>query len=203
MQFDRTSRARALRSKSPRYLSNLLKIPVLITVLFLLEGAWYDSQRISSYKQGGSLITLSEAHIVLTRDDRGGNLLLTGQDGGGQGDSDAQDNLVISNDNGPNGSGGNNGGDENLVLQDAENREGDVVISGKNLIIPGEDGHIVLADTRSNNHNHRPNPPFIHSPMSSMGGTMAYWWPYMTGRTKLSLLTGYGGFSPFGFGSFG
>lgn len=137
-------------------------------------------------------IYLTEAHIVLTRDDRGGNLLLTEESKRSDGD-----NLIIAND-GQNGPGDGGGQNSNFVLQDAANREGDVVINGKNLIIPGEDGHIVLADSRTNNNHyqHRHNPPFLYNPLSAFNNpAFALWWPHLASKARFS----YGGL---GYGAF-
>ena len=128
----------------------------------------------------------SRSHIVLTRDDRGQSLVLTGEDGGkggkgskGGGDGDQ---LVISGNN--MGEGGQN---SNMVMQDASNREGDVVISGNSMIVPGEDGHIVLADSRNKHGSNGPSPP--------QPNLFAFWLPYMSNRM------GYNPYRmmPFGF----
>lgn len=119
------------------------------------------------------LIQPASGHVVLTRDDRGSSLVLTGEDGKGGKGKGGGDQLVIA--------GSNMGGDNqntNMVLEDASNREGDVVINGGSMIIPGEDGHIVLADGRSKEGGGgggRP-PPF---------NPMIFWLPYMNSRSSL------------------
>lgn len=121
-------------------------------------------------------IMLVSAHIVLTKDDRSQSLVLTGEDGRGGGN----DQLVIAGNNmgGPT----DQGGSSNMIMQDAENREGDIVMNGNSMIIPGEDGHIVLADSRSKREDsgQQSGPQF-----NSM---LAFWLPYMRGgfRTPYS-----------------
>lgn len=127
------------------------------------------------HSTGSNLILSARGHIVLTKDDRSQSLVLTGEDGKGS----SGDQLVIA---GNNMGGGGNGQDSNMVMQDAANREGDVVINGNSMIIPGEDGHIVLADSRSRHgggggQGHR---PFV-SPIM-------FWLPYMSGRSVYRML---------------
>lgn len=123
--------------------------------------------------QHTSLVAFASAHIVLTKDDRGQSLVLTGEDGKGGGN----DQLVIAGHNmGGNGAEGEQ--NSNMIVQDAANREGDVVMSGNSMVIPGEDGHIVLADGRSKRADHSP------SPMSHMPNMLALWFPYMRGGLR-------------------
>lgn len=121
-----------------------------------------------------NLITVVDGHIVLTKDDYGQSLVLTGEDGkGGKGGKGGGgDQLVISGSNM-----GGNGESSNMVMQDAANREGDVVINGNSMIIPGEDGHIVLADGRGNNRQQQFRPPF-------QSNLLAFWLPYMNNRAS-------------------
>lgn len=102
-----------------------------------------------------SLTTPPDAHMVSTRDDRVGTSL-TGQDARVQEENDAlrNDLVVASSENGLTGT------DQSMPLHDSTNLEGSV-IGGRNLVVPSEDGHSVLADTRSNNHNHISYPPWI------------------------------------------
>lgn len=109
----------------------------------------------------GNQISPIQAHVVLTRDDRSQSLVLTGDDGNKGGDQ-----VVISGQN-MNG----NGGSTNMIMQDAANREGDVVMNGNNMIVPGEDGHIVLADGRSNRAREDVGP--------MTQNFMPFWMPYM------------------------
>lgn len=144
----------------------------------------------------------AQAHIIMTRDDRGGNLLLTDEDGGGGGGGQGE-NVVIANDGqsgnsgggggGLMGGGGNGGSNSNFILQDADNREGDVVMNGKNIIIPGEDGHIVMADSRNQANNQQQQfPP----------NNFALWLPFLGNRMGMNYPTSfYGGFG--GFGNYG
>lgn len=95
--------------------------------------------------------------------------MLTGEDGGkkgkgGKGGKGGGDQLVIAG-------GGMDGQSSNMVLEDASSREGDIVMSGKSMMIPGEDGHIVLADSRSQNQRQQP-------PMNPL----MFWAPYMGNR---------------------
>jgi len=127
----------------------------------------------------GTLSTLelyAEAHVVLTRDDQGQNLVLTGEDG--KGGSEGGDQLVIA--------GHNMGGDQDskMVMQNAANREGDVVISGKSMIIPGEDGHIVLADSRQQD-DRTNGPPMPHNPFM-------LWMPFMSPRFAYRMMPFFG-----------
>lgn len=139
---------------------------------------------------GFGLIMLADGHIVLTRDDRGSSLVLTGEDGkgggkGGKGGGD-DDQLVIAGDNGG-GGGGGGGRNTNMIVQDASNREGDVVINGNSMIVPGEDGHIVLADGRSQGNERsqqqQPPPPNL----------FAFWLPYMNSRMSYRMAPFFGG----------
>lgn len=175
-------------------LTNLAQV-VLFLALFHVDLLYPLRKLAPLVSQHQSLHSCSfqaaSAHIVLARDDRGGNLLLTGQDGGGR---DANgDNLIIANDVHAGVGSGGAGQDSNLVLQDAANREGDVVISGKNLIIPGEDGHIVLADSRSN-HN-RAQPPFWYPPISASLNShpLAYLWPFLSSRSRFAFMSNFVG----------
>ena len=112
---------------------------------------------------------------MLTRDDQGQSLVLSGEDGK---KDDGGDQLVIANHNTDGG-----GQDSKMIMQDASNREGDVLINGRSMIIPGEDGHIVLADSRRDDsgpqhhrHNyHRPNP-------------FMFWTPYMSPRMMYRMM---------------
>lgn len=129
------------------------------------------------------LIMLADGHIVITKDDRGSSLVLTGEDGRGgkggkgKGKGGDGDQLVITGETG----GGRN---TNMVMQDAGNREGDVVIQGNSMIVPGEDGHIVLADGRSQgNERQQPPPPNL----------FAFWLPYMNSRMGYGLAPFFGG----------
>lgn len=138
---------------------------------------------------GLGLVMLAEGHIVLTRDDRGSSLVLTGEDGkgggkGGKGGGE-DDQLVIAGDNGG-GGGGGGGRNTNMIVQDASNREGDVVINGNSMIVPGEDGHIVLADGRSqgNERSQQPSPP---------PNLFAFWLPYMNSRMSYRMAPFFGG----------
>lgn len=147
----------------------LLSVVVLIIIKYL-----------NLYSNDSS--SLASGHIVLTKDDHGSSLVLTGEDGKGGGKGKGgSDQLVIA---------GHNMGaseqDTNMVMQDAANKEGDVVIHGNSMIVPGRDGHIVLADGRSKSGGaHRPaiNP-------------MMFWLPYMSSRSMYRML-------PFYFGQFG
>lgn len=115
-------------------------------------------------------ITFARAHIVLTKDDRSQSLVLTGEDGKGGGNGNQ---LVIAGHN--MGGGDGDGQDSNMIMQDADNREGDVVMNGKSMIIPGEDGHIVLADSRSSGRSQSgPMPNFFSLWLPFMGGRMGY-----------------------------
>lgn len=154
----------------------------LVLVLFLsnLELSNEDA-KIQPHK---SRILLASAHIVLTRDDRGQSLVLTGEDGkgGGKGKGGGGDQLVIAGNN----MGGQN---SNMVLEDAANREGDVVINGNSMVIPGEDGHIVLADSRDRQgggggDGNRPPP---------MQNLFAFWMPYMNSRMAYRMMPFFGG----------
>lgn len=119
-------------------------------------------------------LNVVNSHIILTRDDTGGKFLLTEQDGAQEGG-----NLVIAND-GHQHSGSGGGQNRNFVMQDADNRDGDVVMDGKNLVIPGEDGHIVLADSRNdNNHGHN-----IHHYQQGhkFSNFCPYWFPFWGSR---------------------
>lgn len=135
-------------------------------------------------KNGLGLSIFADGHIVITKDDRGSSLVLTGEDGRGgkggkgkgKGKGEDGDQLVITGETG----GGRN---TNMVMQDAANREGDVVIQGNSMIVPGEDGHIVLADGRSQG-NGRPQPP---------PNLFAFWLPYMSSRMSYRMLPFYGG----------
>lgn len=157
----------------------------LIVLMLIMVTTDYVLKR---HEEGGrgmnklrSLAVFADAHIVMTRDDRGQSLVLTGEDGKG-GKGGGGDQLVISGDMGGNQN-------TNMVLQDAANREGDVVIQGGSMVVPGEDGHIVLVDGRSNNGGGRP-PPMNY---------LAQWLPYMSGGGF-----GYGRmFMPFAGGQFG
>lgn len=115
----------------------------------------------------------TSSHIVLTRDERGSSLILTGSDGGkgGKGGKGGGgDRVVIS--------GSNMGGDgqsSNMIMEDASNKEGDIVMNGNSMIVPGEDGHIVLADGRNrggDGNGPQPPPPNL----------LALWMPYMNSR---------------------
>lgn len=155
----------------------------LVMVLFL--GNVELSNENAKVQPNKSRILLASAHIVLTRDDRGQSLVLTGEDGkgGGKGKGGGGDQLVIA---------GNNMGDQNsnMVLEDAANREGDVVINGNSMVIPGEDGHIVLADSRDRQGggggDDRNRPP----PMQNM---FAFWMPFMNSRMVYRMMPFFGG----------
>lgn len=121
-----------------------------------------------------SSVLLVSGHVVFARDDQGQHLVLTGDDGGKGGKDGENDQLVIAG-----SQMGSGGQDSNMVLEDASNREGDIVMSGKSLIIPGEDGHIVLADSRNHNqHKHLPptNP-------------LIFWAPYINSKYLYRLMT--------------
>lgn len=91
-------------------------------------------------------ISLVRSHVVLTKDEHGGSkLIISGESEGGKKEEGNNDNLVIAN----HGQ-GENGEDSNFVMQDP--KEGDVVIDGSNIVIPGDDGHIVLAGPKKHNH---------------------------------------------------
>lgn len=124
---------------------------------------------------------LASAHIVLTKDDHGSSLVLTGEDGKGGKGKGGGDQLVIAGHNM-----GGNERDTNMVMQDAANKEGDVVIHGNSMIVPGQDGHIVLADSRSKSGG-APRP---------MINPMMFWLPYMSSRSMYRILPFY--FSHYG-----
>ena len=128
----------------------------------------------------------AKCHVVLTRDDKGQSLVLTGEDGKKEGG----DQLVIS---GNNMDGGGDGGQSsNMILQDASNREGDVIMNGRSMIIPGEDGHIVLADSRRDGGD---SPPPRQPPPPQLNPFLL-WAPFMS--------RGFGSrMMPFYFGQFG
>lgn len=124
-------------------------------------------------------ILFANGHVVLTKDDQGQSLVLTGEDGKKE---DGGDQLVIA---GHNTGGG--GQDSRMIMQDASNREGDVVINGRSMIIPGEDGHIVLADSRrddsgSHQHHHQYQPP----------NPFMFWAPYMSSRAMYRMMPFFG-----------
>lgn len=126
---------------------------------------------------------MTNGHIVLTRDDFSQSLVLTGDDGGGKDGKGGKggggdDQLVIAG----NQMGGE-GQNSRMVMQDAANREGDIVMNGKSMIIPGEDGHIVLADSRSQNDQQRSSP----SPFNPM----LLWAPYMNNRYFYRMMMPY------------
>lgn len=125
------------------------------------------------------LILLARGHIVLTKDDQAQSLVLTGEDGS-KGDKGGGDRLVIAGTN--MGSGGQ---DTNMVMQDASNRDGDVVVNGNTMIIPGEDGHIVLADSRRRGGGGG-EPGRLINPL-------IYWLPYMNSRLAYRLMPFFGG----------
>lgn len=136
---------------------------------------------------GRGFVTQASAHIVLTRDDRGQNLVLTGDDGGGKGKGKGGggDQLVIAG-----SQMGGSGQDTNMIVQDAANREGDVVIQGNSMIVPGEDGHIVLADSRSKGGEgggggggYRPAP----------FNPMLLWLPYISSRSTYRMMPFFDG----------
>lgn len=127
-----------------------------------------------------NLIMFANGHVVLTRDDTGQSLVLTGEDGGkgGKGGKGGGgDRLVIT--------GNNMGGgtqNSNTVMDDAT--EGDVVINGNSMIIPGEDGHIVLADGRNRQQEGRGPPP---------PNPFAFWMPYMSNRMGYRMMPFFNG----------
>lgn len=131
-----------------------------------------DNQNLASKK----LIHFAHAHVVLTRDDQSSSLVLTGEDG--KGEESSGDQLVIAGNN----MGG--GQDSRMVMQNAANREGDVVMNGKSMIIPGEDGHIVLADSRQQDDGIRrsPVPPNL----------FMLWLPYMSPRFAYRMIPFFG-----------
>jgi hypothetical protein len=128
----------------------------------------------SAENNSKSSFLLVNGHVVLTRDDHGQHLVLTGEDGKKGKGGGGGDQLVIAGSQ----MGGQNDGGSNMVLQDAANREGDIVMSGKSMIIPGEDGHIVLADSRnqSQRRHHTPINPLI------------FWAPFMNNRYMSRML---------------
>ena len=125
------------------------------------------------------LILSASGHIVLTKDEHSQSLVLTGEDGrGGKGKGGGGDRLVISGSNV-----GEGGQGSNMIMQDAANREGDVVINGNSMIIPGEDGHIVLSDSRrrgGGGDGPRPLNPMI------------FWLPYMNSRLSYRIMPFFG-----------
>lgn len=134
-------------------------------------------------QQHKSRVHLVSAHIVLTRDDMSQSLVITGEDGGkGKGKGGGGDQLVITGNRM-----GNGGQNSNMVMQDAANREGDVVMNGNSMIIPGEDGHIVLADSRSRQDGDNGNRP---PPMQNL---FAFWLPYMNSRMAYRMMPFFGG----------
>lgn len=159
------------------HLLSYLAAVLLLTLSFDLKNILHQHSATSSPDTQSKSWLHASAHVVLTRDDRGQNLVLTGEEGkkgGGGGDQ-----LVIS---------GNNmdgeGHSSNMILQDASNREGDVVMSGRSMIIPGEDGHIVLADSRRQDNGGGGGgggggSGFMPPPMNPF---MSYWGPYMSNR---------------------
>lgn len=146
-------------------------LPSAVILLASISITSIISDIITSTKQRqASYVTGIEAHIVLTRSDMGQNLVLSGQSGGKKG---AGGNVVLARNDGDSGS-------SNFVLEDAANKDGDVIMYGKNIVIPGKDGHIVLADSRNNNGHHDQNrgyPPF---------NPMILWLPYLTSRSDAS-----------------
>lgn len=161
---------------------------ILGIIAIIIINCHYDLQvneRTQTSSQGRSrrrVVLLASSHIVLTKDDNGQSLVLTGEDGKGKGKGKGGggDQLVIA------GHGMGGGDNSNMVMQDAANREGDVVINGNSMIVPGEDGHIVLADSRSNQQSQRRMPP---------PNLWAFWAPFLRGRMAYS--SPYFGF-PFG-----
>ena len=119
-----------------------------------------------------SIASQARAHVVLTRDDHSQSLVLSGDDGGGGKDGGGGERVVIAGSN-MGGDGGGGGQDTRMIMQNADDREGDIVMSGRSMIIPGEDGHIVLADGRSQNDGIRRSQPFNNPFM--------LWTPYMGG----------------------
>lgn len=95
--------------------------------------------------------------------------------------------LVISGQNMGGGGGGGGGESTNMIMQDAANREGDIVMHGRSMIIPGEDGHIVLADSRRNDGDGPPRGP-QPPPMSPL----MYWAPYMNSRMFYRMMPFFG-----------
>lgn len=168
-----------IRTDSIKPLKNCLRSTLVLTIVFSLINDYLLITDSSNQAQGQAdkvirrnLIILASGHIVLTRDDRQQSLVLTGEDGKGGGNGDQ---LVISGNN----MGGGGGQSSNMVMQDAANREGDVVMNGNSMIIPGEDGHIVLADSRNSNGGGRGN-----GGQGMMQNPFALWMPYMYGRSS-------------------
>lgn len=144
----------------------LVSLATLVVYNLLAPNLVPSPTMIDRNQRPQGLVLHASAHVVLAKDDRGQHLVLTGEDGkkgkGGDGDQ-----LVISGTQmGADGQG------SQMVLQNAAHREGDIVMDGKSWIIPGEEGHIVLADARSQNRRQQPAPinPLI------------FWGPYMSNR---------------------
>lgn len=179
---------------SLRLILSLLVVTISVQQYFLNNGNNQQSKHEQQQQEpennlAKGLILLASGHIVLTRDDRGSSLVLTGEDGKGgkgKGKGESGDQLVIAGHN--MGGGGDSGGGQNtnMVVQDASNREGDVVINGNTMIVPGEDGHIVLADGRGQeNGQQRPPPP--------PPNLFAFWLPYMNSRMGYRMMPFFGG----------
>lgn len=153
-----------------------------LTLIIILFVSNLDHlMRNGDIQQYKSRVLLVSAHIVLTRDDISQSLVITGEDGG-KGKGGGGDQLVIAGNQM-----GNGGQNSNMVVQDAANREGDVVINGNSMIIPGEDGHVVLADSRSRQDGDNRNRP---PPMQNL---FAFWLPYMNSRMAYRMMPFFGG----------
>lgn len=144
----------------------------------------------SEVKTISTFFSYANAHVVLTRDDRGQNLVLTGEDG--KNEDGEGDQLVIAGDN--MGGGGGGGQDTRMIMQDAANREGDVVMNGRSMIIPGEDGHIVLADSRQQDGGGGGGGGGFPRHMSPMGpNPLMMWMPFMGPRLAYRMMMPYMG----------
>jgi hypothetical protein len=160
--------------------NSFIIIPITMLVINqLLVNYQLPSSETTNNNRPKSPVLLVSGHVVLTRDDQGQHLVLSGEDGKkGKGGGDQ---LVIAG-----SQMGGDGQDSNMILQDASNREGDIVMSGKSMIIPGEDGHIVLADSRNQNQRRNQPPPM---------NPMLFWAPYMNNRylyRMMMMMPGYG-----------
>lgn len=160
---------------------------LITSFIFVAIVTFMSIEYLITYSNQDGFVLFANGHIVLTKDDHGSSLVLTGEDGKGGGKGKGKgggDQLVIAGHNM-----GGTGQDTNMVMQDASNREGDVVIQGQSMIVPGEEGHIVLADGRSKSgggHMHRT--PLINP--------MMFWLPYINSRSMYRMM-------PFYFGHFG
>lgn len=144
-----------------------------------LTGKQNWKQIISSYLTNlRPIVQFAHGHVIITEDHTGKNVVLTGEDDGGKGKGKGKGGGGGGGGGKGKGKGGGNerlvvaGGKTNLVMENAGQREGDVVIDGGNIVIPSREGHIVMTGGpggHSENHQHRgPSPMTLFQ----------YWWPY-------------------------